>query len=100
MEALQAETNPGMSVAELWIELKIACQSAPSRSQFYEWLKACWITEPQQRGGVKQQHRYNQVHLNRLVRFHQLKETEGNLKAAQFALFEEMKQNPELYFED
>lgn len=100
MEALQPETNPGMTLAELWIELKIACQSAPSRSQFYEWMKACWITEPQTRGGMKRSQRFSQVHLNRLVRFAHLKQATGTLKAAQQALLAEMKQNPQQYFEE
>ena len=102
MEVLETriETNPGMTIAEFWIESKILCPKLPSRSQFYEWMQIAWIHDPQPRGGCKIASKYTQRHLNRIVKLYQFKQEVGSLKAAQIKLFEEMKQNPELYFEE
>ena len=41
MEAVTPDKEiSGMTIADLWIEIRIACGSAPRRSQFYEWLRA------------------------------------------------------------
>jgi len=91
------ELNPGLSPAELWIELKISCPVAPSRTQFYEWLKLAFIVSPQPRGGLKQQQIYAQEDLNRLTKFYELRTQLGTLKAAQQALLTEIENNPTLY---
>ncbi|MBD3886446.1 hypothetical protein IFO70_32720 [Phormidium tenue FACHB-886] len=102
MEVLtaQAEVNPGMTIADLWIEAKILCPRLPAKSQFYQWLRICWIHDPQPRGGCKLPSKYTQRHLNRIVKLYQFKQQVGSLKAAQQKLLEEMKEQPELYFED
>lgn len=89
--------NLVFSIQELWAELKNVCPNAPSRTQFYQWLKATWCIDPQPRGGIKQAALFTEKHLNRLIRFAQFKQVQGTLKAAQEALLEEMKQNPEHY---
>jgi HEPN domain-containing protein len=85
------------SLPELWLELKEHCPVAPSRSQFYEWLKLAFIVSPQARGGVKQQQIYTQEDLNRLTKFYELRTQIGALKAAQQALLTEIENNPTFY---
>lgn len=85
------------SLPELWLELKSHCPVAPSRSQFYEWLRHTWCNSPQPRGGIKNERKYERQHLNRLIRFAELKREYGTLKAAQEALLAEMEQKPEHY---
>ncbi|WP_088891235.1 hypothetical protein [Leptolyngbya ohadii] len=87
----------GLTIADLWIELRIAHGSAPGRSQFYEWLKAAWIHRPMKRGGIKAKQTYNEFDLNRLKRLHELKTELGSLQAAKEHLKTEILQNPELY---
>jgi hypothetical protein len=89
--------NLVFSIQELWAELKNVCPNAPSRSQFYEWLKASWCIKPQPRGGIKQPALFTEADLNRLIRFAQLKQLTGSLKASQEALLTEIQNNPELY---
>lgn len=89
--------NLVFSIQELWAELKNVCPNAPSRSQFYEWLKASWCIKPQPKGGIKKPALFTEVDLNRLIRFAQLKQLTGSLKASQEALLTEIQNNPELY---
>jgi hypothetical protein len=102
MEVLttEIEVNPEMTFLDLWVEAKILCPKLPVKSQFYEWLKIAWIHDPQPRGGCKIASKYTQRHLNRIAKLYEFKQQFGSLKAAQSMLFEEMKQNPELYFEE
>jgi len=100
MEVLIPEriTQPkNFSLSELWFELKRQCPIAPSRTQFYEWLKLTFIVSPQPRGGIKQQQIYVQEDLNRLTKFYELRTQLGTLKAAQQALLTEIENNPTLY---
>lgn len=87
----------GFSLPELWFELKTQCPDAPSRSQFYQWLRLAWIVEPQTRGGVKQRQVFTQEGLNRLTKFYELKVQLGSLEAAQQGLLDEIKNNPTFY---
>jgi hypothetical protein len=94
------EINPQMSVDDLYLALKLTCPNAPSRSQFYEWLKLTWCNDASRRGGKRSRQVYEQHHLNRLTSFARLRDTFASLAMAQKSLFEEMKRNPELYFEE
>ncbi len=98
MEAVTPDKEiSGMTIADLWIEIRIACGSAPGRSQFYEWLRAAWVHRPMKRGGIKAKQTYSEFDLNRLKRLHELKTELGSLKAAQEQLKTEILQNPKLY---
>jgi hypothetical protein len=85
------------SLPELWFELKTQCPNAPSRSQFYQWLRLAWIVEPQPNGGRKHPQTFTQEDLNRLTRFYELKTELGCLKAAQHELLAEIENNPTFF---
>lgn len=94
------EVNPQMTVDDLYWAFKLSCPNAPSRSQFYEWLKWTWCNDPSSKGGRKNRKFYGQHHLNRLVSFARLKDTFASLQLAQKSLLEELKRNPSFYFEE
>jgi hypothetical protein len=101
MEAIAptvTEVNPQMTIDDLYLALKLTCPNAPSRSQFYEWLRLTWCNKPTPRGGKKLPKRYEQYHLNRLMCFAKLRDAYGSLKLAQSALEAEMTNNPTPYF--
>jgi hypothetical protein len=85
------------AITELWHEMQIQCGSAPSRSQFYEWLKWAYVVAPQTRGGKKHQQKYTQEDLKRLTKFYEFRAQLGSLKAAQDALLAEIENNPTFY---
>jgi hypothetical protein len=94
------EVNPQMTVEDLYFALKLSCPNAPSRSQFYEWLKLTGCNEPAKRGGKKTRKFYAQHHLNRLTSFARLRDAFDSLTLSQEALLQDMKRNPALYFEE
>jgi hypothetical protein len=89
--------SKSFSLPELWFELKAQCPQAPSRSQFYEWLRLAFIVAPQPRGGRKTPQTFTEGDLNRLTKFYELRTQLGCLKAAHEALKAEINTNPTFY---
>lgn len=94
----KVEVNPLMTWIELWIEAKLLCPKLPAKSQFYQWLQAAWILDPQTRGGIRSAKKYTQTDLNRILKLYEFMQEHRSLKVAQGKLLEEIERNPENYF--
>jgi hypothetical protein len=86
-----------MDIKDLWLEIVQRRGQAPSRSQFYEWLKASLVIEPHVRGGCRQPRRFTERDRVKLLRFCEFLSEHRTLQAAQMALVQDIETNSHYY---